>query len=108
MRLRIIFLSIFLFAILLSGCNNRVGPSLIVAGGLVGVWQTEDFNDNPLDFAVEMYITNDNNLHIVILFGSEEWIFHYQYKIEDDVLTLTSVLNPSNYEYEEQLYPKLL
>ena len=73
MRLRIIFLSIFLFTSLLSGCNNRAGNSLFVAEDLVGVWQTEDFNNNISDFAVEMYITDDNNLHIVILFGSEEW-----------------------------------
>ena len=36
MKLRIIFLSIFLFAILLSGCNNQPGNSPIVAGDLVG------------------------------------------------------------------------
>ena len=107
MRLKIILPTILSFAILLSGCNDRADNSPVTMEDLVGVWQTEDFEETYRSFAVEVYVTNDSNLYVMFVSatsaGPGTIIFHYHYNIVNDRLVWTPFLNPHLEGYEEEL-----
>ena len=101
------FFLIFTFAFLLSACAT---PD-ITAEDLVGVWQTEDFEEFLMSWEEEflaaeaqgytaiagpreVYITADGNFYIFLITGASNGlstsIFHYHYEIVENQLILTS------------------